>query len=404
LAAISSLATPTKHDKGISIQLPEADVESDPSFAVEARNEVARVAHTVHLPAKLCTPKMAPKELTMRQPEEHKLDNESVAVFKAIFQGARKEPKGVDSLKYRASNPKHRKILDQLVSDRLLVLEGARRYRPTLVGLHYLSLARARGAKDLLNRCQRVFSSLKTHYRKSQDDRLELGELSRRTNLSLAHLAECLAYLRDETWLGGRSANLQQAEDYVIPTEHVLNYDSFQDALGEVVRFNWTSTRPVPSTATFSDLFQSQVTKAVRRLANPLTTELWTKALSRCQEDPSGAITAARSLLESTCKLILDEQGVKYTPSAKLPELFSKLATGLDLSPTQQSEESFRKITGGCKTIVDGLAAIRNDLGDSHGKGLRATPPAPRHAELAVNLAGAVSMFLVETNEARRKP
>lgn len=342
--------------------------------------------------------------ITMQHAENHKLDKASIAIFKSIFQCALKEPKGVDSIKYRATNPKHRKTLDRLLSDRLLVIEDARWYRPTLVGLHYLSLARARGAKELLRRCQRVFFSLKSYYRESQNEKLELGELSRRTKMSLAHLGGCLVYLRDEAWLGGRSVSLRQPEDYVIPTEHILNYKSFQYALREAVRFNWTSTRPVTSTAAFADLFQSQVTKTVGRLGNPLTVELWTKALSRCQEDPSGAITAARSLLESTCKLILDERGVQYTSSATLPELFSKLTSGLELSPTQQSEESFRKITGGCKTIVDGLAAIRNDLGDSHGKGSRATRPAPRHAELAVNLAGAVSMFLVQTNEGRRKP
>lgn len=342
--------------------------------------------------------------ITMQHAERHKLDKTSIAVFNAIFHLALKEPKGVDSIKYRAINPKHRKTLDRLLNDRLLVIEDGRWYRPTLVGVHYLSLARARGASELLRRCQRVFSSLKSYYRQSQNEKLELGELCRRTKMSLTQLGGCLAYLRDEAWLGGRSASLRQAEDYVIPTEQILNYKSFQDALGQAVRFNWTSTRPATSTAAFTNLFQNQVTKTVGRLGSPFAAELWAKALARCQDDPSGAITAARSLLESTCKLLLDEQDVQYTTSARLPELFSKLTTGLVLSPTQQSEESYRKITGGCKTIVDGLAAIRNDLGDSHGKGNRAIRPAPRHAELAVNLAGAVSMFLVQTNEGRRKP
>lgn len=37
---------------------------------------------------------------------------------------------------------------------------------------------------------------------------------------------------------------------------------------------------------------------------------LWTKALERRVSDPDGAITAARTLLESVCKHILDDRGV----------------------------------------------------------------------------------------------
>ncbi|QUN41767.1 abortive infection family protein [Burkholderia cenocepacia] len=50
-----------------------------------------------------------------------------------------------------------------------------------------------------------------------------------------------------------------------------------------------------------------------------------------------------------------------------------------------------------------GLGAVRNRLGDSHGKGKVAAKPAPRHAELAVNLAGSVALFLLATLEFRPK-
>jgi Abortive infection C-terminus len=340
----------------------------------------------------------------MQRAEGHKLPKESIAVFGEIFQIAQKEAKGVDSIKYRASNPRYMKTLDRLLTDGLLVIEDSRWYRPSLAGLHYLSQARARGVNELLRRCQRVFFSLKVFYRESPSEKIELGELSKRTKLPLDRLSGCLAYLRGQPWLGGRSSELRQAEDYIVPNENILNYRSFQEALRQAVKFNWTSTRPTTLSGGMSNLFQNQVTIAVGRLGNGTVSELWEKALVRCEGDPSGAITAARSLLESTCKLILDERKIKYTRSASLPELFTQITTEMEISPTQQSTESFRKITGGCKTIVDSLSAIRNELGDSHGKGNLAVRPAPRHAELAVNLAGAVSKFLVQTSEGRRKP
>jgi hypothetical protein len=40
---------------------------------------------------------------------------------------------------------------------------------------------------------------------------------------------------------------------------------------------------------------------------------------------------------------------------------------------------------------------LRNKIGDAHGKGKAAVKPAARHAQLAVNLAGAMATFIVET-------
>ena len=39
---------------------------------------------------------------------------------------------------------------------------------------------------------------------------------------------------------------------------------------------------------------------------------IWTKALARRTSDPDGAITAARTLLETVCKHILDNAGTQY--------------------------------------------------------------------------------------------
>lgn len=126
----------------------------------------------------------------------------------------------------------------------------------------------------------------------------------------------------------------------------------------------------------------------------------WQKPPDRRARDPEGAITAARSLLESTCKLILDDLEVPYGIRADLPELYKKVASELRLAPDDHLEPAFKQILGGCMTVVNGLATIRNRLSDSHGQGAKAVRPSPRHANLTVNLAGAVAAFLVETWQA----
>jgi abortive infection Abi-like protein len=126
----------------------------------------------------------------------------------------------------------------------------------------------------------------------------------------------------------------------------------------------------------------------------------WRKALDRRSSDPEGAITAARTLLESVCKLILDDYEIAYRDD-DLPRLYKKVADAMQLSPSEYTEQAFKQILSGCYSVVSGLATLRNKLSDSHGQGGKPVRPAPRHADLAVNLAGAMAVFLVETWQAR---
>lgn len=129
--------------------------------------------------------------------------------------------------------------------------------------------------------------------------------------------------------------------------------------------------------------------------------KVWTRAMDRRTDDPEGAITSARSLLESVCKHILDQSGVEYDNDADLPKLYRLTADALQLAPSQQTEPILKQIFGGCQTVVEGLGALRNKLSDAHGRGKKLSRPKARHAALAVNLAGAMATFLVESCQAQ---
>lgn len=129
--------------------------------------------------------------------------------------------------------------------------------------------------------------------------------------------------------------------------------------------------------------------------------ECWQKALARREEDPSGAITASRSLLECVCKSILHEANVEFDDNADLPKLYKLVAKQLRLAPDQHTEKLFKQVLGGCQSVVDGLGAIRNRCSDAHGSAPVRVRAEPRHAQLVVNLAGAAATFLIETWEAR---
>jgi hypothetical protein len=127
----------------------------------------------------------------------------------------------------------------------------------------------------------------------------------------------------------------------------------------------------------------------------------WAKALDRRHSDPEGAITLARTTLESVCKTILDDRRVAYKDRDDLPKLYKKVSTSLGIAPSDHTQEQFKAILGGCTTVVQELGSLRNRVSDSHGPGRVAYNPAPRHAALAVNLAGSMALFLMQTHEVR---
>ena len=131
--------------------------------------------------------------------------------------------------------------------------------------------------------------------------------------------------------------------------------------------------------------------------------EMWTKALARREADPEGAVTAARALLETVCKYILEAAGTPYKQGLPLPDLYKLAALELEIAPTQQTEPIFKSLFQACSEIVGGVGRLRNSLSDSHGRGPFGTMPDWRHAELAVNLSGAMATYLAAVWKGRQR-
>ena len=131
--------------------------------------------------------------------------------------------------------------------------------------------------------------------------------------------------------------------------------------------------------------------------------DAWKRCFERRERAPEGAITSARTMLEAVCKYVLDEMNQPYSEKDDLPMLYKSAASTLSLSPDQHKEKIFKQILSGCGSVVNGLASMRNAFGDAHGKGKQPLKPSARHAELAINLSGAICSFLIATFEQRKK-
>ena len=165
--------------------------------------------------------------------------------------------------------------------------------------------------------------------------------------------------------------------------------------------FLWKEFRPLLDLLENQDIAPSHdaISETIQDFDADSVQRDWSKALDRLHQDSEGAITSARTLLESVCKHILDKSGITYEDDLDLPALYKKVSLSLNLAPEQHSEQIFKQILGGCASITNGLAGLRNRLGDAHGKGGNTIKPSHRHAQLAVNVAGAMAVFLIETWE-----
>lgn len=168
----------------------------------------------------------------------------------------------------------------------------------------------------------------------------------------------------------------------------------------------WAEFRPVIDGLRLSggliSPLDNATTEALGHIDSDFIHEAWQTALRRRFEDPDGAFTAARSLLETVCKHILHDAKVTYDRNANLPELYHLTSKVLNLAPGKHSEPAVKRTLGGIVVIIEGIGNLRNIFGDAHGKSVDSENPDVRHAELAVNIAGALSTFLISTWESQR--
>jgi hypothetical protein len=123
--------------------------------------------------------------------------------------------------------------------------------------------------------------------------------------------------------------------------------------------------------------------------------------------DPAAAIASSKEMVESACKIILDDYNIPYTTKDDLLGLYKETAKALKLNAesvpenvkgSQAAQGALRALV----TTVQRLAELRNELGLGHGRS-RTSPALDRHARLAFNTASAVAEFLLDTWHARRE-
>jgi hypothetical protein len=123
--------------------------------------------------------------------------------------------------------------------------------------------------------------------------------------------------------------------------------------------------------------------------------------------DPAAAIASSKELVESACKVVLDDYGIQHRPKDELLDLYKAAAKALklDAESVPANKKGSKAAEGAARalvTTVQRIAELRNELGLGHGRS-GPSQALTRHARLAFNTASAVTEFLLDTWHQRRK-
>ncbi|WP_369901145.1 abortive infection family protein [Bacillus manliponensis] len=150
-----------------------------------------------------------------------------------------------------------------------------------------------------------------------------------------------------------------------------------------------------------------KVIKVECDIPNELTYQNLIDKVKRCddrieQQDYSGAITLARSVVEGVCKeIVLNLTNEKLTGNEDLLKLFKIVRNELNLNPNNEKlKRPLKEVLSGLIKVVEGLNAIRNINGDAHYNKNKINL---HHALLVVNSVKTLVTFLFDTYEYQRE-
>jgi hypothetical protein len=128
----------------------------------------------------------------------------------------------------------------------------------------------------------------------------------------------------------------------------------------------------------------------------------FTRAIESLDQSPREAISAASNILESVCKIYIEENGLEKPSNQDLPSVWKVVRKDLGIDASTFEDQDLQQITTGICAIVSGVGALRTHASSAHGAGGKAYNIKPRHARLAVHSAHTITLFILESWEERK--
>ncbi len=127
------------------------------------------------------------------------------------------------------------------------------------------------------------------------------------------------------------------------------------------------------------------------------------RAIESVESDPPSGITAACSIIESLCKVYIEDEDLKMPAKQNIKNLWKVVSKNLGFDPGELADQDITRILSGLTSVVDGIGALRTHTSSAHGRGRKTYRLEPRHARLAVHAAHTLVLFVLETWEAQKE-
>ncbi len=121
------------------------------------------------------------------------------------------------------------------------------------------------------------------------------------------------------------------------------------------------------------------------------------RATTNVGTDPREAVSAAANILESVCKVYIEDEGLEMPAKQDLQGVWNVVRKHLGLDPSRVEDQDLQQILTGMLSVVHGIGGLRTHASSAHGSGRKAYKLEPRHARLAIHAAHTVALYVLES-------
>lgn len=154
-------------------------------------------------------------------------------------------------------------------------------------------------------------------------------------------------------------------------------------------------------------LINDSVGTAVSKTLDALIKELnvsaldleFNRALENVNKNPREAISAASNILETICKIYIDEKNLEKPAKQDLKSIWSVVRKDIGFDPKLVEDVDLQTILTGLFALIEGIGALRTHASSAHRAGKKSYRLEPRHSRLAVHSAHTAAVFILETWE-----
>ena len=148
------------------------------------------------------------------------------------------------------------------------------------------------------------------------------------------------------------------------------------------------------STKTLSDFIRGRDFASIENEFN--------RALETVEAKPREAISAASNILESVCKVIIEDEKLEMPSKQDLQGVWGVVRKYLGIDPSSIQDRDLQQILSGVISVVTGIGALRTHASSAHGAGSKIYRIEPRHARLAVHSSHTIALYVLESWEKKK--